>query len=128
MKKILLVDDSNTVLMLHQMMLSDSGFTLLVARNGREGFEKAIAELPDLILMDVVMPEMDGIEAVKKIREHAQLKTTPIILVTTRGEPDNVARGYAAGCTADAGDVGARGDPVDHGLRSCANPRRLFGR
>ncbi len=100
MKKILLVDDSNTVLLLHQMMLSDSGFTLLVARNGREGFEKAIAEQPDLILMDVVMPEMDGIEAVKKIREHAQLRTTPIILVTTRGEADNVARGYAAGCTA----------------------------
>ena len=98
MKKILLVDDSNTVLMLQRMMLSGPKYTLIIARNGKEGVEKAIAELPDLIFMDVVMPEMDGFTAVKKIREQPALKTTPIIMVTTRGEPENVEQGYAAGC------------------------------
>ena len=100
MKKVLLVDDSNTVLMLQQLMLSEAGFTILIARNGREAVAKAMAEQPDLILMDVVMPEMDGIEAVRRIRQHPALKATPIIMVTTRNEPENVARGYAAGCTA----------------------------
>ena len=98
MKTILLVDDSNTVLMLHRMMLSDSKFKLILARNGQEGVEKALAEKPDLIFMDVVMPVMDGFAAVKKIREQPSLKTTPIIMVTTRGEPENVEKGYAAGC------------------------------
>lgn len=99
MKKILLVDDSNTVLMLQRMMLSDPRFTLVIARNGQEGVEKAIAEKPDLIVMDMMMPVMDGVTAVTKIREQADLKTTPIIMVTTRGEPERVAAGYAAGAT-----------------------------
>ena len=98
MKKILIVDDSNTVLMLHRMMLSDPKFQLIIARNGKEGVEKAISEQPDLIIMDVVMPEMDGFTAIKLIREQASLKSTPIIMVTTRAEPENLEQGYAAGC------------------------------
>ncbi len=98
MKKILLADDSNTVLMLQQLMLKDLGYTLLIARNGQEAVERAIAEQPDLIFMDVVMPVLDGFGAVRRIRQQPSLKTTPIIMVTTRGEANNVEEGYAAGC------------------------------
>lgn len=97
-KKILLVDDSNTVLLLHQMTLRSSGYQLLVARDGEEAVQRARAERPDLILMDVVMPRMNGIEACRRIREEDATRHVPIIMVTTRGEPVNVEMGYQAGC------------------------------
>ena len=98
-KKILLVDDSSTVLLLHQMMLKDANYVLLTARNGREAVETARAELPDLIFMDVVMPEMNGFEACRALRAIEETREIPIIMVTTRGEPQNVQAGYEAGCS-----------------------------
>lgn len=98
-RKILLVDDSTTVLMMERMLLQRHPFDLVVARDGAEGLEKARAERPDLILMDVVMPRMDGFEAVRCIRADEALRETPVIMVTTRGEPVNVERGYTVGCT-----------------------------
>jgi CheY-like chemotaxis protein len=97
-KKILLVDDSNTVLLLHRIALQPSGHQLLVARNGREAVDKALTERPDLILMDVVMPELNGLEACKLLRTREETRAVPIILVTTRGEPFNIQAGYEAGC------------------------------
>lgn len=97
-KKILLVDDSNTVIMLHRMMLEDLGYSLVIARNGEEAIEKAVAEKPDAILMDLVMPKMDGIEACRILRTKPETRTTPIIVVTTKGDPVNMQKGYEAGC------------------------------
>jgi CheY-like chemotaxis protein len=98
-KKILLVDDSNTVLLMHRMMLSGGGYELLIARNGVEAVDLALRERPDLIFMDVVMPQMDGLQACKRIRASPEMHDTPIIMVTTRGEPHNVQAGYESGCT-----------------------------
>ncbi|HSP80596.1 MAG TPA: response regulator [Myxococcaceae bacterium] len=98
-KKILLVDDSNTVLMMHRMVLHGLNHELLFARDGREAVDKALAERPDLILMDVAMPKMTGLEACRELRAHEALARTPILLVTTRGEPHNVEAGFQAGCT-----------------------------
>lgn len=98
-KKVLLVDDSTTALLMEQMILRNrADFDLIVARDGQEAVEKTMAELPDLIVMDVVMPRMTGIEACKKIRSQDPTRHIPIILVTTRGEPENVEIGYASGC------------------------------
>jgi CheY-like chemotaxis protein len=72
----------------------------LTAPDGRRGVELAIGHEPDLILMDVIMPEMTGFEAIRRIRKQPALRHTPIIMVTTRGESANVAEGFAAGCTA----------------------------
>lgn len=98
-KKILMVDDSKTVLMMEQMMLRNGGYELVTATDGAEGVEKALRELPDLILLDVVMPKMDGFEACRRLREHPETRATPVIMVTTRGEPVNVEKGYEVGCT-----------------------------
>jgi CheY-like chemotaxis protein len=98
-KKILLVDDSNTVLLMHRMMLQDGDYDLVIARNGREAVEKALASRPDIIFMDVVMPEMNGFEACRALRQHAETQATPILMVTTRGEPLNIQAGYEMGCT-----------------------------
>jgi DNA-binding response OmpR family regulator len=98
-KKILLVDDSSTVLLMEKMILSKSEYDVVTARDGLEGVEKARNERPDLILMDVVMPRMDGFEAVRKLREDESTKAIPVIMVTTRGELQSVETGYASGCS-----------------------------
>jgi CheY-like chemotaxis protein len=96
-KRILLVDDSNTVLMMHRMMLQED-YELIIARNGREGIEKTATSKPDLIFMDVVMPEMNGFEACKHLKSKPETRDIPVVMVTTRGEAVNVEAGYAAGC------------------------------
>lgn len=98
-KKILLVDDSSTVLLMEKMILSKSEYDVVTARDGIEGVEKARCERPDLILMDVVMPRMDGFEAVRKLREDDSTRSIPVIMVTTRGELQSVETGYASGCS-----------------------------
>jgi len=97
-KKILLVDDSSTVLMVEQMILKNSPFDIVIARDGEAGFEMALKERPDLILMDVMMPRMDGFDALREIRAHEEIKDTPVIMVTTRGEGVNIETGYTVGC------------------------------
>jgi CheY-like chemotaxis protein len=97
-KKILLVDDSRTSLFMEQMILKRGPYQLLTAGDGQEGLERARAERPDLILMDVVMPRMTGIEALRALRAGEDTRGIPVILVTTRGEPVNVEAGYEHGC------------------------------
>ena len=98
-KKILLVDDSSTILMMEKFILRNDPYTLITASNGEEAVRKAAAEKPDLILLDVVMPRMSGFEACRLIRDNAELQQTPIIMVTTRGEAQNVETGWVVGCT-----------------------------
>jgi two-component system, OmpR family, alkaline phosphatase synthesis response regulator PhoP len=100
-KKILLVDDSATTLTtLAQMIIRASpSVSLITAVNGEEAVRIALQEKPDLILMDVVMPRMNGLQACRAIRASAEANHIPIILITTLGEDDNVLRGYASGCT-----------------------------
>ena len=97
-KKILLVDDSNTVLLMERMILSQSRYELLTARNGLEGVERARAERPDLILLDVIMPHMNGLDALAAIRADESTRHIPVIMVTTRSEADSMETGFARGC------------------------------
>ncbi len=97
-KKVLLVDDSATILMMEKMILSKLSLDLVTAVNGEEAVTKATADPPDLILMDVIMPHMNGIEAVRRLRGQEATRETPIIMVTTRGEMQNMESAYASGC------------------------------
>ena len=97
-KKILLVDDSSTVLLMERMILAKNQYDVVEARDGQEGLEKARAERPDLILMDVVMPRLGGFEAVRQLRQDQLTSAIPVIMVTTRGELESVESGYASGC------------------------------
>jgi DNA-binding response OmpR family regulator len=98
-RKILLVDDSSTSHMWVRMILSKASFDMISARDGQEGVELALRELPDLILMDVIMPQMDGFEAVRRLRQVGSTRGIPVIMVTTRGEARNVQEGFASGCS-----------------------------
>ena len=98
-KKLLLVDDSSTTLLMEEMLFrTHTKFQLVMARNGEEAVRKALAEMPSLILMDIVMPKMNGFAACREIRKHPALKRVPIIMVTSRGESYNVEEGFESGC------------------------------
>jgi DNA-binding response OmpR family regulator len=97
-KKILLVDDSNTILMMEKFILKNDPYELVTACNGEEAVRKAIELRPDLILLDVMMPKMGGYAACRVIRANAATGSTPIIMVTTRGEAANVETGWESGC------------------------------
>jgi len=98
-KKILLVDDSKTALMLGRSILEKrTNYQCVTAMDGLEAVAKANDERPDLVLMDVVMPRMNGFEACKKIRQQEATRETPIVLLTTRGEESYMEAGFQSGC------------------------------
>jgi CheY-like chemotaxis protein len=99
-KKILLVDDSCTARLVNRMIFNQkTNYVLISASDGKEAVDKAREEKPDLILMDIVMPRMTGLQACRVLKEDAATKKIPIILLTTRGEEQYVQEGYASGCS-----------------------------
>jgi len=98
-KKVLLVDDSNTVLMMERMILSKGPFELVIARDGLEAVAKSRSEQPDVILLDVMMPNLDGLSACAAIRAQSETANIPIIMVTTRGEEQSIETAFRNGCT-----------------------------
>ncbi len=85
-EKILSIDDSPTVQRLIDMILSSQGYQVVLASDGEEGIQKAKTEKPAVILVDFVMPKMNGFQVCKTLKEDAAFKETPIILVTSRGD------------------------------------------
>jgi CheY-like chemotaxis protein len=98
-KKILLVDDSKTSLFLERTLLREGAYDLIEASDGAQAVEKAKRERPDLILMDMMMPKMDGLEALRHIRSSDETRSIPVIMVTTRSEADRVETAFAIGCS-----------------------------
>lgn len=80
--RILLVEDDAINLELLDFLVSDAGYETILARDGLEGVEQARLERPDLIVMDILMPRMDGYEAARQIRKHPELENVPLIAVT----------------------------------------------
>jgi CheY-like chemotaxis protein len=98
-KKVLLVDDSNTVLLMEKMILAKGPYELVTARDGVEAVAKARSEQPDVILLDVMMPNLDGLSACAAIRTDPETAHIPIVMVTTRGEEHNIETAFRNGCT-----------------------------
>ena len=97
MKKILLVDDESDILDFLSYNLENAGYEVRVAQNGLEGVKVAQEFLPDLIILDMMMPEMDGIETCERIRENEALKSVLIAFLTARGEDYSQIAGFDAG-------------------------------
>ena len=98
-KKILLVDDSYTARLVNRMIFSQkTNYVLISAADGKEAVERAKREMPDLILMDIVMPHMTGLEACRVLKMDRETEKIPVIFLTTRGEEQFVQEGYASGC------------------------------
>jgi len=99
MTKILLVEDEKSIRDLYEIKLTKSGFNVVTADNGGKGWELAQKEIPDLILLDVMMPVMNGFDVLKKLREKAETKDIPVIILSNYGEVDQVTNGFLVGAT-----------------------------
>ena len=98
MKKILIVEDHADMRELLAWQIELTGFVPITAKLAKEGIEKAIAEKPDLILMDVMMPGMDGREAVRQLRAHPETKDIPILAATALFRTTDLKSCLDAGC------------------------------
>ncbi|MDH3976163.1 MAG: response regulator [Deltaproteobacteria bacterium] len=97
-KKILIVDDVKFFIELQKSFLKRTNCSILTANDGHEALKIIKAERPDLILLDLYMPEMNGDECCKLVKSDPELKQTPIIMVTKAGEEDEKAKCLLAGC------------------------------
>lgn len=98
-RKVLIVDDSRVAMMQQQALLDGKGFEVYTAGDGEEGVEVALREQPDLILLDLMMPRMDGFEALKILRAEQATRHTPILIVTSQEDRGRIREGYRLGCT-----------------------------
>jgi len=98
MKKLLIVDDAQTVLHYQKLLLSGQDFIITTASNGIEALKKIEEESPDLILMDLIMPEMDGLTCCRLLKGKDKTKHIPIILVTTVSDKDKIQDFMRVGC------------------------------
>jgi len=97
-KRILIVEDQEDNRMIMRDVLSSAGYDLIEAVNGEDGVKLAHSERPDLILMDIQLPIIDGYEATRQIKGSAVLKSIPIIAVTSYALSGDQAKARAAGC------------------------------
>lgn len=100
MTKILIVDDSPTQMANMVKIVQAQGFEAVTATNGMEGIEKAKSEKPDLVLMDVVMPELNGFQATRKITKDPDTQHIPVVLVTTKDQDTDKVWGERQGASA----------------------------
>ena len=95
--KILVVDDEPHLVRLMEFILAKQGHTMVSAVNGREALEKAQSERPDLILLDIMIPYIDGYEVARLLREDDELKSIPVILLSAKAQDEDVQRGLDLG-------------------------------
>ena len=96
-KKILIVDDDENLQAILKDKLTDSGFDAIGAMNGEDGLKKALELHPDIILLDVLMPKMNGWEMLEKLRKDAWGKSANVIMLTVLDSADDIARAMEKG-------------------------------
>jgi len=99
MKKVLLVEDHPELLEILTWQMESMGFSVIAANNGKEGVKKAIEENPYLILMDIMMPGMDGREATRIIRSNSETQDIPILAATVLSKESDLKSCIEAGCS-----------------------------
>lgn len=97
MKKALVVDDDDVTLQLIEFLLKKNGYEVITAVNGEDGFLKVKNEHPDIVIMDIMMPVLDGVEACKKIKAEIGESAPPVILLTALGQDAEVIQGIKSG-------------------------------
>ena len=97
MSKILVVDDEEDVLDVLRLVLAKSGYEVLTATSGMEGLTQAESQLPDLILLDIMMQQMDGWEVLKLLKLDERTSSIPVVILSARVEPKDMIRGLQEG-------------------------------
>jgi len=115
MKTILIIEDENDLAELVAFNLEKEGYRPLIAHDGPSGLEAARHNLPDLILLDIMLPGMDGLEVLKALKAEPARKRLPVIMTTAKGEEADVVVGFGGVDLALAVDGGCDGDAVEDG-------------
>lgn len=97
--KILIIEDEKNLLDMYSMKLIKEGFEVVKAENGEIGIETAKQIKPDAILLDVMMPKIDGFQVLEELKKIKEFSQTPIILLTNLGQAEDIKKGKAAGAT-----------------------------
>lgn len=96
-KKILLVEDEQIIIDLLQRKLTEEGYDVSVAKDGEEGVKMMQGDKPDLVLLDIVMPKMGGLEVMEEMQKNPDLKRIPVIVVSNSGQPVELDRAKRLG-------------------------------
>ena len=99
-KKVLIVDDEENIVISMEFLMNQAGYTLEIARNGEEALQKVAAFTPDLILLDIMMPKINGFEVCRRVRENPTWQEIKIIMLTAKGREVEVTKGLALGANA----------------------------
>ena len=96
-KKILIADDEPNIIKMVESRLQSQGYIVIAARDGEQALEKAKSEKPDLIILDVMMPKLDGNEVCRRLRASAECKNIPIVMLTACGQAADIKKGMEGG-------------------------------
>jgi two-component system, OmpR family, alkaline phosphatase synthesis response regulator PhoP len=95
--KLLVVDDEEDILELLRFNLSGEGFQVICAATGEEALEKVRSELPDLVLLDLMLPGIDGLEVARRLKSHPGTQEIPLVMLTAKGEEGDIVKGLELG-------------------------------
>ncbi len=95
--KILLIEDDSFLSGMYDTKMKLEGFDVVLAEDGAKGLELAVSQGPDIILLDIILPKMDGFTALKHLKDNPETKKIPVILMTNLGQKEDVERGIALG-------------------------------
>ena len=96
-KKILVVDDEEPIYAYLRRKLSNLGYSVCIAEDGEEALTRAFSELPDIILLDVKLPKLNGIEVCKRLKSNEKTKQIPVIILSAKAQSNEIAAGLKAG-------------------------------
>jgi len=96
-KKILVVEDEESLLKLESILLTSKGYEVQGVTNGQAALDAIAEEKPDLVLLDIMLPEMDGFEVCRRIKENPQTKDLPVVMLTAKKSREDMARGQQVG-------------------------------
>jgi len=113
--KILFIEDDVTLVKMYERKFKSDGYEMEIAYDGEEGFKKATEEKPDLIILDLMLPKLDGISLFKKLRSQAVTFKTPVLLLTNFGQEDSVFECFKLGA-------------VDYLLKSDVTPQQVVAK
>lgn len=99
-KKILAVDDERHIVRLIQVNLERAGYQVITAFDGPEAVKKVESDKPDLVVLDVMMPKMDGFEVLKRLQANPETRDIPVIMLTAKAQDADVFRGWSSGVSA----------------------------
>lgn len=96
-KRILVVDDEKHIVRLVQLNLERAGYEVITAYDGLEALEKVRSERPDMIVLDVMMPRMDGFETLQRLRANPETSEIPVIMLTAKSQEQDIFKGWQSG-------------------------------